>query len=110
MSTAKDLNIDNYDLNDILALFKIPYDFDENDLKAAKKIVLKTHPDKSGLGSEYFLFYSKAYKVLFSVFFIVLSGYLLCCTKKTNIFYVQIMSGCGMFATSKIGRNFLGFV
>lgn len=67
MSSTKDLNIDNYDLNDILGLFKIPDDFDENDLKAAKKIVLKTHPDKSGLGPEFFLFYSKAYKVLFSV-------------------------------------------
>jgi hypothetical protein len=67
MSKSKDLNIDNYDLNDILALFKIEADFDENDLKSAKKIVLKTHPDKSGLASEYFLFYSKAYKVLFSI-------------------------------------------
>ena len=47
---------------------------------------------------------------LFFVLFISLSGYLLCCTKKTNIFYLQIASGCGMFATSKIGRNFLGFV
>jgi hypothetical protein len=45
---------------------------------------------------------------IFSLFFITLSGYLLCCTKKTNIFYLQIASGCGMFATSKIGRNFLG--
>jgi len=45
---------------------------------------------------------------LFSVLFIVLSGYLLCCTKRTNIFYAQIASGCGMFATSKIGRTFLG--
>jgi hypothetical protein len=44
----------------------------------------------------------------FSLLFIVLSVYLLCCTKKTNIFYLQIISGCGMFATSKIGRNFLG--
>jgi hypothetical protein len=67
MSKSEDLNIDNYDLNDILALFKITPDFNEDDLKAAKKIVLKTHPDKSGLASEYFLFYSKAYKVLFSV-------------------------------------------
>lgn len=47
---------------------------------------------------------------VFFVLFISLSGYLLCCTKKTNIFYLQIGSGCGMFATSKIGRNFLGFV
>ena len=38
MSKSNDLNIDNYDLNDILALFKINADFDENDLKAAKKI------------------------------------------------------------------------
>jgi hypothetical protein len=40
--------------------------------------------------------------------FVVLSAYLLCCTKRTNIFYVQIASGLGMFATSKIGRKFLG--
>jgi hypothetical protein len=40
--------------------------------------------------------------------FIVLSIYLVCCTKKTPIFYAQIASGLGMFATSKIGRKFLG--
>lgn len=45
---------------------------------------------------------------VFSLLFIVLSVYLLCCTKKTNIFYLQIASGCGIFATSKIGRNFVG--
>lgn len=44
----------------------------------------------------------------FSISFVVLSGYLLCCTKKSNVFYLQIGSGCGMFATSKIGRKFLG--
>jgi hypothetical protein len=43
-----------------------------------------------------------------SLFFIVLSFYLLCCTKRTPIFYAQIASGCGMFITSKIGRKFLG--
>lgn len=47
---------------------------------------------------------------LFSLLFIVLSVYLLCCIKKTNIFYLQIASGFGMFATSKIGREFLGLV
>lgn len=46
----------------------------------------------------------------FTLLFIILSVYLLCCTKKTNIFYLQITSGCGMFATSKIGRKFLGLV
>jgi hypothetical protein len=45
----------------------------------------------------------------FSLSFIGLSGYLLCCTKKTDVFYVQIASGLGIFATSKIGRKFLGF-
>ena len=43
----------------------------------------------------------------FFILFIVLSIYLLCCTKKTNIFYLQIASGIGMFVTSKIGRTFL---
>jgi hypothetical protein len=45
---------------------------------------------------------------LFTLLFFGLSAYLLCCTKKTNVFYLQIASGFGMFATSKIGRNFLG--
>jgi hypothetical protein len=45
---------------------------------------------------------------LSSLLFIVLSGYLLCCTKRTPVFYAQIASGLGMFITSKIGRTFLG--
>lgn len=62
-----DLNIDNYNLEDILHLFKIPQYFDERHMKQAKQIVLKTHPDKSQLPPEYFIFYSKAYKVLYSI-------------------------------------------
>ena len=62
-----DLDINNYNLEDILNLFRIPVNFDEQDLKRAKQVVLKTHPDKSGLDSKYFLFYSKAYKMLYSV-------------------------------------------
>jgi hypothetical protein len=62
-----DLNIHNYDLNDLLTLFKLPFHFKENDLKEAKKIVLKTHPDKSGLDKEYFLFFSQAYKYLLKI-------------------------------------------
>jgi hypothetical protein len=45
---------------------------------------------------------------LCSVLFLGLSAYLLCCSKRTPIFYAQIASGCGMFVTSKIGRTFLG--
>lgn len=62
-----DLDINNYNLQDILSLFKIPVNFDELDMKMAKQVVLKTHPDKSKLPAEYFLFYSKAYKMLHSV-------------------------------------------
>jgi len=64
---SADLEIDNYDLQDILDLFRIPMDFNEADLKRAKQMVLKTHPDKSKLAPEYFHFYSKAYKMLHSV-------------------------------------------
>ena len=62
-----DLTIDHYQLEDLLHLFKIPRDFDDNDLKKAKKIVLQTHPDKSQLSPEYFLFFSKAYKMLYGI-------------------------------------------
>jgi len=69
MSTnaSLDLDISNYNLQDILSLFKIPLNFTEGDLKQAKSIVLKTHPDKSGLDPDFFRFYSKAYKMLYSV-------------------------------------------
>ena len=62
-----DLNLDNYELNDLLNLFNLTFDFTESDLKNAKKIVLKTHPDKSNLDKEYFLFFSKAYKIIYSI-------------------------------------------
>lgn len=62
-----DLNINNYDLDDILNLFKMPKNFDEEDIKRAKKIVLKTHPDKSGLDPDYFRFYSQAYKKIYFI-------------------------------------------
>lgn len=63
-----DLNIDNYDLNDILKLFKIPFNYTQEDLKNCKKVVLKTHPDKSQLDKKYFLFFTKAYKLLFQIY------------------------------------------
>ena len=62
-----DLNIDHYHLKDLLNLFKISSDFDEHDLKKAKKMVLQTHPDKSKLPPDYFLFFSKAYKMLYGI-------------------------------------------
>lgn len=62
-----DLDIENYSFEDLLKLFELRDDFNEYDLKNAKKIVLRLHPDKSGLPSEYFLFYSKAYKLIFHI-------------------------------------------
>jgi hypothetical protein len=62
-----DLNMHNYDLNDLLNLFKLPFHFKESHLKEAKKIVLKTHPDKSKLDKKFFLFFSQAYKYLFKI-------------------------------------------
>ena len=63
-----DLDIKNYKLEDITNLFKIPIVFDEAELRKAKLIVLQTHPDKSKLPKEYFLFFSSAYKMLYQVF------------------------------------------
>lgn len=67
MSTL-DLDINNYNLDDILRLFKVDYNFNEDDIKNCYKTVLKLHPDKSGLDKEYFLFYTKAFKVLKNVY------------------------------------------
>jgi len=63
-----DLDISNYSLSDILNLFKISHNFDENDLKRVKKQVLMTHPDKSKQPRQVFLFFSKAYKILYEIY------------------------------------------
>ena len=58
------LNIHMYKLNEILDLFGLSYDISMDDLKRAKKIVLMTHPDKSKLSPDYFLFYKKAFDIV----------------------------------------------
>ena len=63
-----DFNINNYNLDDILNLFKLDYNFNASDLKNAKKYVLMLHPDRSGLDKEYFLFYTKAFRVINSIY------------------------------------------
>lgn len=63
-----ELDIEKYDLVDLLNLFKLDYDFDKEDLKQAKKIALMTHPDKSGLDKKYFLFFSSAYKAIYEIY------------------------------------------
>jgi hypothetical protein len=63
-----DLNINNYNLDEILCLFDLNADFDDVGLKRAYKQALMTHPDKSGLDKEYFLFFSRAFKKVKYIF------------------------------------------
>ena len=62
--SSHNLDIYTYSFTDILDLFHLPPNFGENDLKRAKMVALKTHPDKSGLPPQYFLFYKKAYDIV----------------------------------------------
>ena len=61
---SHNLDIYSYSFPDILDLFHLPSNFGENDLKRAKLVALKTHPDKSGLPPQYFLFYKKAFDIV----------------------------------------------
>ena len=42
--------------------------FNEEDLKRARIAVLKTHPDKCQLPKEYFLFFTKAYRIIHQIY------------------------------------------
>jgi hypothetical protein len=53
-----------YSFKEILELFKLSYDFDIEQLKQAKMMVLRMHPDKSRLPPDYFLFYKKAFDIV----------------------------------------------
>jgi len=67
MSTTNNgynLDIHMYSLKDLLALFDTDYNISMDDLKRAKKKVLMTHPDKSKLPAEFFLFYKKAFDIV----------------------------------------------
>ena len=44
-----DLDIENYDLDDLLDLFNLTPQFTQSDLKIARRKVMETHPDKSSL-------------------------------------------------------------
>ena len=59
-----DLDINNYSLDELLALYNLPKNFSNQDLKDAKKILVSVHPDKSHLPSDYFRFFHKAYLLL----------------------------------------------
>lgn len=62
------LDISMYSFREVLDLFELNDNFDVEDLKRAKRKVLMIHPDKSRLPSEYFLFYKKAYEIVYHFF------------------------------------------
>mgnify|MGYP000846961766 CR=1 FL=1 len=63
-----DLNLDNYTFQDILNLFELRVLYTIEDLRAAKRIVANTHPDKSSLPTEYFIFFKTAYQLLINIY------------------------------------------
>ena len=65
---SHNLDISMYSFKEVLDLFDLNDNFNTEDLKRAKKKVLMIHPDKSNLPSEYFLFYKKAYEIIYHFF------------------------------------------
>lgn len=65
-----DLNIENYSREELYKLFgfKTSAILSEENMKEAKKIVLKTHPDKSRLDNKYFIFFGKAFQKLKEIY------------------------------------------
>jgi hypothetical protein len=67
-SKSHNLSIEMYSLNDLLELFQLPSKPTIEDMKRAKMVVLKMHPDKSQLPSNYFIFYKKAYEMVYQYY------------------------------------------
>ena len=65
-----DLNIEHYSREELYKLFgfRTSIILTEDSMKEARKIVLKTHPDKCRLDNKYFIFFNKAYKRLHDIF------------------------------------------
>ncbi len=63
-----DLNIENYGLRELLNLFKLKATYNGDDLKQAKLIALKTHPDKSNLDPKIFIFFTSAYNRIKNIY------------------------------------------
>lgn len=68
MDSSFNLNLDEYSLEDIMDLFGLDHGFTEADLRNAKKVIMKVHPDKSHLDRKFFIFFSKAYNILCYIF------------------------------------------
>ena len=65
---SHNLDIHHYSFVELLGLFDLTYQISIDDLKKAKKKVLMSHPDKSKLPPEYFLFYKKAFDIVYDYY------------------------------------------
>lgn len=68
-----DLDLSSYSLEELLGLFSIELPITDLDLERAKRKALKTHPDKSGLNKEVFIFFKSAFDKLKTLYDIQLS-------------------------------------
>jgi hypothetical protein len=66
--SSHNLDINNYSLEEIFGLFDLDYNLTDDSMRAAKKKVLMTHPDKSRLPANYFLFYKQAYEIVLNIY------------------------------------------
>ena len=62
------LNEESYDYNGLLELFSLTHNFNANELRQAKRKVLKLHPDKCKLDLKYYLFFRKMYYKLEEIY------------------------------------------
>jgi len=63
-SQRHNLDLASYSFDEILQMFDLTYNMSLEDLKRAKRKVLMVHPDKSGLPTDYFLFYKRAFELV----------------------------------------------
>ena len=61
-----EFDLDKYSIEDLFNLFNLQPNvvITEEVLRKAKRVLIKVHPDKSNLPKEYFMFFSKAYKII----------------------------------------------
>lgn len=68
-----DLDLSSYSLEELLGLFNIELPITDLDLERAKRKALKTHPDKSGLNQDVFIFFKSAFDKLKTLYDIQIS-------------------------------------
>mgnify|MGYP001146843271 CR=1 FL=1 len=59
-----DINIYNYNLDEILTIFQLEYNYQKKDLPKCKEIAVQLHPTYSNLDPCFFNFYIRAYKIV----------------------------------------------